>query len=161
MDVTGLEPAVGTGNDADRVFPLLVDGDHRNPAGTVRRGQDPFAVDAVLLEAPAQGVTGGVISESPDQVDLGAEPRGGDGLVGTFPAGNLGEAGSGDGLARTWQAGTAHDVVEVDRSHDHDAGSGFGVIHGIRYSMFPAYRSGQSGENLPVVNPATAGFATA
>jgi hypothetical protein len=65
----------------------------------------------------------GVRAGPADHADVGPEPGGGQGLVGSFAARTLGEVPARDRLPGMWETVTAQGQIDVQAAYDRDVGS--------------------------------------
>ena len=113
---------IGTGHDDDAIAPLSIDLDECGAAWAVRDVHVPI-VDALLVQDGAQPRPRVVLTDGPDEVHRGSEPRCGDRLIQALATGESLERGADHGFARVGKACEADDQVEI-QTPDHDHGTG-------------------------------------
>ena len=119
VDVGGAKLGIRTRSDDDRVLSRGVDDDECD-AGR-RFALLPTRADACVAQATERAHGERVVPDAPDHRHLGAEARGGDGLVRALSTRDLRERRAGDRLAGSREPLRAGDEIEVDRTDDGEA----------------------------------------
>ena len=120
VDVVRANLSIRSRCDDDRVLAVGVDDDERNACRYV--SLVPARGDTCVVQALQRALGELVSPDAADHRHLGAEPRGGDGLIRTLSARDLRERGARDRLAGPRQPLRAGDEVEIDRADDGQAG---------------------------------------